>query len=340
MYQVCIYNYDRSLEETLLLFIELLMDGHSNFISKSWEGGPHLQIVTRSKPTKEIISKLKKKLDQLIDQHPLEASYVKKIQNQYERNLSLLSKLENKKQIKKIREHGEVEVCPFEFFFHNQLMTQLYVGERFKLNQLLMDTKKYLITENLSEAELFPLIFAKISNVYQQNGNNKGYFSFISHVHGFFELSEKQDRPYSESVFEKIYQEKQLKFEYLKKIHSKILERWANQFSQFYYDCLEQVDQLVDEAYRSELERTITELEKNFQNDFHQNFVHYSRQKNFMENSEATAYRFTINLLYLVLPFFNISALKKQQYLYLAYREVEKEKGITWREELGLGINN
>ncbi|MFD1900436.1 hypothetical protein GQR36_11340 [Enterococcus termitis] len=125
-----------------------------------------------------------------------------------------------------------------------------------------MDTKKYLITENLSEAELFPLIFAKISNVYQQNGDNKGYFSFISHVHGFLELSEKQDRPYSESVFEKIYQEKQLKFEYLKKIHSKILERWANQFSQFYYDCLEQVDQLVDEAYRSELERTITELEK------------------------------------------------------------------------------
>ncbi|UZM98606.1 hypothetical protein OL548_29385 [Lysinibacillus sp. MHQ-1] len=58
------------------------------------------------------------------------------------------------------------------------------------------------------------------------------------------------------------------------------------------------------------------------------------RKNNFMEKPEATAYRFTVNLLYLLLPYFNISALKKQKYIYMAYRVVESKK----RDDLEGGV--
>lgn len=340
MYQTCIYNYDKLLEEPLLSFIHTMMKKTKYFLSKSWEGGPHIQLVTEEKLTDSKFNQLKNHIVKLKRSHFLDEAYISRVKLQYEQNAQLLSNLENKTFVKRIRDHGEVEICLFEFDFQNAELTQLYLLERFEINQLLIDTKSYLLEKNVTEEELFPLIFAQVSEIYHDKGNNKGYFSFISHVQGFFELSDKQQMPYSEALFEEMYQKKNAGFEMIKITHSQLIKRWGEQFSKFYERCLSQIDQLVSEEYKVTLDNTIVELKNNFQNDFHKNFVSYAKQNNFMEKPEATAYRFTINLLYLTLPLFNISALKKQKYIYMAYREVEKRKGKTWKEELNIGNEN
>ncbi len=49
-------------------------------------------------------------------------------------------------------------------------------------DQLLLDTRIYLETQNVRFGELFPLIFSMVSDVYHEENNNKGYLSFVSHV--------------------------------------------------------------------------------------------------------------------------------------------------------------
>ncbi|MGE7984979.1 hypothetical protein [Lysinibacillus fusiformis] len=339
MYQTCIYNYDSSLEQSLLLLIDELWDEHQYFVSKGWEGGPHIQLITKNKISQAEYDALKKRVNQLIEEQPLDKSYIDQVKKKYEQSSRLLSNLENKKNERAIREHGEMDVYPYYLPVHNERLTNLYMNERFRHYPLLLDTRKYVEAQNISVEELFPLIFSRISDVYHETNNNKGYLSFVSHVQGFFELSAKQEKPYTEKLFETFYLEKQSGFEVAEKAHSPIINRWFNYFTEFYGCCLSQVDELLDEHYKAELTHTIEELEKNFKNDFHRNFVAYSKENNFMENPEATAYRFTVNLLYLLLPYFNISALKKQKYIYMAYRIVESKKGMTWREELGLDYN-
>lgn len=340
MYQTCIYNYDSSLEQSLLLLIDEMWEGNQYFVSKSWEGGPHIQLITKNKILNSEYIDLKKRVCHLIEEKPLDKSYIEKVKKKYNQSFQLISNLENKKNERVIRDHGEMEVYPFLFHFHNERITNLYVNERFRHYQLLLDTRKYIETQNVSVEELFPLIFSRISDIYHKENNNKGYLSFVSHVQGFFELSEKQKKPYTEKSFETLYLDKEPGFEVTEKVHSQLINRWVKYFSEFYGRCLSQMDEVLDNNYKVELNRTIEELEKNFENVFHRNFVRYSKSNNFMENPEATAYRFTVNLLYLILPYFNISALKKQKYIYMAYRVVEKNKGMTWREELGLDCNS
>ncbi|MCT6815556.1 MULTISPECIES: hypothetical protein [Lysinibacillus] len=339
MYQTCIYNYDSSLEQSLLLLIDELWDKHQYFVSKGWEGGPHIQLITKNKISQSEYDALKKRVSQLIEEQPLDKSYIDQVKKKYEQSSRLLSNLENKKNERAIREHGEMDIYPYYLPVHNERLTNLYMNERFRHYPLLLDTRKYIEAQSISVEELFPLIFSRISDVYHETNNNKGYFSFVSHVQGFFELSAKQEKPYTEKLFETFYLEKQSGLEAAEKAHSPIINRWFNYFTEFYGCCLSQVDELLDNHYKAELTRTIEELEKNFKNEFHKNFVAYSKKNNFMENPEATAYRFTVNLLYLLLPYFNISALKKQKYIYMAYRIVESKKGMTWREELGLDYN-
>ncbi|ACA41486.1 hypothetical protein J2D69_17080 [Lysinibacillus sphaericus] len=340
MYQTCIYNYDSSLEQSLLLLIDDMWNTNQYFVSKGWEGGPHIQLVTKNKISQSEYKTLKKRVHQLIEERPLDKSYMDQVKKKYEQSSLLISNLENKKSERAIREHGEIDIHPYFLEFHNERLTNLYMNERFRHYQLLLDTRKYIEAQNIRLDELFPLIFSRISDIYHEKNNNKGYFSFVSHVHGFFELSAKQEKPYNENLFETLYVERQLGFEIAEKAHSQLINRWYKYFSEFYGCCLSQVDELLDDHYKAELARTIEELEKNFKNDFHRNFVAYSKKNNFMEKPEATAYRFTVNLLYLLLPYFNISALKKQKYIYMAYRVVESKKGMTWREELGLDYNS
>lgn len=340
MYQTCIYNYDSTLEQSLLSLIDDMLKGTPYFVSKGWEGGPHIQLITKNKILDFEYTALENRVGRLIEENPLDKSYIEKVKKKYHQSFQLISNLESKKNERVIREHGEIDIFPYSFHFHNERITSLYVAERFRHYQLLLDTRKYLETQKVSVEELFPLIFSRVSDIYHEENNNKGYLSFVSHVQGFFELSAKQKKPYTEKSFEALYLEKQTGFKDSKQAHSQLINRWFEYFSEFYGCCLSQMDELIDDDYKAELARTIEELEKNFENDFHRNFVGYSKRNNFMENPEATAYRFTVNLLYLILPYFNISALKKQKYIYMAYREVEKNKGKTWREELNLDYNS
>jgi len=334
MYQICIYNYDTNLEWKILKEIENIIESEDYFVSKNWEGGPHIQIVSKKYPSEDMMLELKENLNGIFKLSRISKEEENKTKNIYQKGQKKMANLEQKSSVRDIRAHGIVEILEYNFFYHSKKLTELYIGERIRSHKLLMKTRKLIEDEEVLTDMLFPVIFSKISNIYKENEKNKGYFSYVSHVQGFFELSKKQEKPFCEEQFEKVYQEKCEAMRKTKIKYLEVIEEWFDYFRGCYEAYLQQLNELVDDSYYEELSVAVSQMEGKFNNEFHKNFVRYSKEINFTRNPKATAYRITINLLYLLLPFFNISALKKQIYIYMAYRDVEEQKRLTWREEL------
>lgn len=341
MKQICIYNFETKFDNQIIKDITSTVKSNDEyFLSRNWEGGPHIQLIFSNKYTEEEIECVASKLREYMKSKTMPKEQEALIKNKYEKYFANLALLENKKEIRSVKDHGLVEIRPYDFFYQNQNMTTMYIKKRFEIQSLLLETFELINSENLNPIHIFSSIFSRISNIYNEDGKNKGYFSFISHVHGFFELSKKENRNISEEIFEDIFKENIEIIQDTQVHHFKTIEKWSNTFEIIYKDLYEDVNNLVDSSYQKSIEDSINALNEQFNNDFHKNFVKYSQDKNFTENKKATAYRLLINLLYLTLPLFKISAYKKQQCIYFAYRLVEESRGITWREEIGLDLNN
>lgn len=337
MKQICIYNFVKSFDKEIVYRIIDLMKGKDNyFLSRNWEGGPHVQLILSEEFTDKEIDIISEKLKIILSDKTISKELEESIKEKYEESSKILFRLENKKEKREMRNHGYVEVRDYEFYYHNNAMTSLFIEKRFELQELIIKTFLIVKRDNIDISHLFPVIFSKISDVYSIEGINKGYFSFISHVHGFFELSSKQNKDINESKFEEIYMKNIESIKENSTKYSELVEEWYESFNLIYEDIKLNLSSILDEAYKINLKETISELEIGFQNDFHKNFVKFSKNTEFMENDKVTAYRFLLNLLYLILPFFSISAYKKQQYIYMAYRIIEEKKGLTWREEIGI----
>lgn len=337
MKQICIYNFVKSFDKEILYGIIDLMKGKDKyFLSRNWEGGPHVQLILSDNFTNKEIDTISQKLRIILSDKTISKELEESIKEKYEESSKILFKLENKKEKREMRNHGYVEVRDCEFYYHNNAITSLFVKKRFELQGLITKTFLVVKRDNIDISHLFPVIFSKISDVYNIDGVNKGYFSFISHVHGFFELSSKQNKDINEKKFEEIYVNnlESIKANTIK--YNKLVEDWYESFNSIYNHIQLNLNNILDEEYKSNLKETVSELEIGFKNDFHNNFVKFSKNTEFMENDKVTAYRFLVNLLYLTLPFFGISAYKKQQYIYMAYRIIEEKKGLTWREEIGI----
>ncbi|QAS52240.1 hypothetical protein [Halobacillus litoralis] len=305
------------------------------FLSRSWEGGPHLKITFDEDTKASVIRRAKDDINQVMNEILINEELERQLIQKYERNASTLAKLENKEEASAIEEHGTIKMVDHHFFYHNREITDLFNEMRFEARALLTDLYMYIHKHNIKLSHAFPVLFHYVSEVYKEDGKNKGYFSFISHVHGFFELSKKQGLSYSEAEFEKHYQAERSSMVLFAEKHSGFINQWSTYWKKSFHKLKINIDDVIDENYLEEMEESFSSL-KEFTNDFHHRFSDYASKQGFIYDPSATAYRFLINSLYMCLPFLRVSALKKQQFIYMAYRYTEELNDVTWREQIGI----
>ncbi len=337
MKDLLIFNYNSKQDALLVRDLKwILRTVDCYYLSRSWEGGPNIRVTfgRNTDPTKiqEIHELTKLTMKNIL----IDESEEKQVAEKYKKNASVLAKLEDKGQVSVMEKHGATKVIDNQFFFHNREITDLFNEIRFDLQELVMELYLYLEDNPIAAKEVFPVLFHYVSETYKVNDVNKGYFSFISHVHGFFELSVNQKLSYNESQFEENYQSQKpflIKFE---KEHTWFIQKWFNKWRELFLLLEKIVDGVIDAEYIETMKKTFASLQTNYSNDFHHHFSKYALKEGFVYDDSATAYRFLINLLYMSLPFLRVSALKKQQYIYMAYRYTEDTYNVNWREEIGV----
>lgn len=333
MKNIKIYNYNKSYDKNLIkTIINKLNNRGLYYISRSWENGPHL-VITLENEDSSYIDDVVNKLEEQLLKIPTNEVQIEIIKKQYINNHHRISRLENKACDETLlKEHGAVEVIDNKLVYLNEGITRIIHNCRFILQPILNELYFKLENELIDMAAIMPILFYEVSECYRENNKNKGFFSYISHVQGFFELSRKQKIPYSEEIFENEYSNIIEKINLYWTFEEEFIGKWRVTWNDIMSKLKEEVPGYIDESYKNILYETFEALEKDYSNDFHKKFVEFAKKTNFIDNVDATAYRFLVNILYLSLPFLRISALKKQKYCYMAYRQTEQIYKLDWRE--------
>ena len=335
MKNIKIYNYNKNYDNDLIKAImNSLKNTNEYYISRSWENGPHIIITLNNNISIQDASNIKSQIATKLAKIPIDKEYVKTIEEQYLKNQHIISKLEKKTYEENLlKNHQTIEIVENKFNYYNDGLTNIIHSCRYMLQPLLNEL--YLILENkkINSSIRLPVLCYIVSECYKSDKKNKGFFSYISHVQGFFELSKKQGLPYSEEMFETIFKRS---FEDMKLYHDSndsFIEKWSIAWTEIMNKLKTEIPKYIDDNYIKNLHETFSSLEHDYDNDFHKNFVRYAKNKNFANDIEATAYRFLINILYLTFPFIKVSALKKQIYIYMSYRYTEYVYDINWIEK-------
>ncbi|HHK5554028.1 TPA: hypothetical protein ACQUHI_004316, partial [Bacillus tropicus] len=339
MKDIRIYNYKKSKDHYIIrLLREYTKDIGAYYIARSWEHGPHI-VVTFSEtvPLEEILV-LKNNIQQQIDQISIDPEQYEEIKSKYQKSLETIALLEKKEASNVLKEHGTVEIQENKFVYYNQELTNVIHQARIQLQPILEETYLYLYENEIKPEVMYPALFHAVSECYKVDGTNKGYFSFISHVQGFLELSKNQSLKYTESGFEMFFEKNISEVQTFANEHQDFIARWQREWQLIFESYADRIIENIDKQYLKDLETTFSELEGKFKNDFHSKFAMYAKNTNFASNQNATVYRFLINILYLSFPFLKISALKKQLFIYMAYRFTETTYNINWRKEISLEI--
>ncbi|RLL42879.1 hypothetical protein D8M04_15130 [Oceanobacillus piezotolerans] len=332
-----IFNYNTQYDSDLIKFLKKELQSLTRYyLTRSWEGGPHIKVVLDNETDIYQIEKISKSLQIWMTNIPINPMAEEEIITKYKKHASVLSKLEDKEEVSTMEKHGTVRVVDDPFFYHNREITHLFHEIRFDLQDLLSELYFYLIDNKIPIQAAYPILFHYVSETYKVDGMNKGYFSFISHVHGFFELAEKQQLSYNEESFEQYYQNNKTYIDTFAKEHAAFVHKWSEKWKDIFQVIQVKVDDVTDQSYIERIRREFTSIQSNFNNDFHHRFTKYADDERFVYDQSATVYRFLINLLYMSLPFLRISALKKQQFIYMAYRYTEETYQINWREQIGI----
>lgn len=344
MKNIKIYNYNKIYDKDLInIIISSLKNAGEYYISRSWENGPQVIVTLNNNISMQEINDIKNQISIKLSEIPVDKEYLIAIKQQYLRNQQIISKLEKKAcEENTLKPHNTIEIIENEFKYFNEGFTNIIHSCRYTLQPLLNEL--YFILENETQlrfnlknkemnlSKILPVLCHVISECYKYDDKNKGFFSYISHVQGFFELSKKQGVPYSEELFESIFKQN---FEHMKSYCSSndaFLEKWYIAWADIMNKLKIEIPKYMNDSYIKNLFETFNALEQDYDNDFHKNFVRYAKNKDFVNDIEATAYRFLINIFYLSLPFIKVSALKKQIYIYMAYRYAEYVYDIDWRE--------
>ncbi|MFC7366442.1 MULTISPECIES: hypothetical protein [Bhargavaea] len=306
------------------------------YISRSWESGPHLAVTFDGSADDFTIEQFAARIRQEAEALPLDPDDELQVREQYRKMVNRIAVLEGKDVPEMMADHGTVEVETNGFHYHNPALTRIIHQMRFELQPVLEEVYFRLHEDGEPMPVLMPLLFHHVSETYRDEGRNKGYFSFISHVQGFLELSEKQNLPYTEADFEKRFRTHEHDIDALDAQGDPHIEHWKEVWGKISDSYKTEIHRNVDEGYLDTIRKSVDDLDAGFRNDFHQQFVHYFRRTGFLADRDATAYRFIINVLYLSLPFLKVSALKKQQFIYMSYRYTETKNARTWREEIGI----
>lgn len=306
------------------------------YISRSWESGPHLAVTFDGSADDTAIEQFASGMRREAEAVQPDPRDDLQVREQYRKMVNRIAVLEEKDAPETMADHGTVKVEENRFHYHNPALTRIIHQMRFELQPVLEKVYFRLHEDGEPMPVLMPLLFHHVSETYRDQGRNKGYFSFISHVQGFLELSEKQNLPYTEADFEKRFRTHEHDIGALDAQGDPHIEQWKEVWGKISDSYKTEIHRNIDEGYLDTIRQSVDELDAGFQNDFHQQFIHYFRRTGFLADRDATAYRFIINVLYLSLPFLRVSALKKQQYIYMAYRYNETKNARTWREEIGI----
>ncbi|SEJ52731.1 hypothetical protein SAMN04488127_2103 [Bhargavaea ginsengi] len=306
------------------------------YISRSWESGPHLAVTFDGSAEDAVIRQFAAQIRREAEAIQLNPDDELQVREQYRKMVNRIAVLEKKDVPEMMADHGSVKVEANRFDYHNPTLTRIIHQMRFELQPVLEEVFFRLHEDGEAMPALMPLLFHHVSETYRDEGRNKGYFSFISHVQGFLELSEKQNLPYTEADFEKRFRTHEHDIGALDAQGDPHIERWKEVWGKISDSYKAEIHRNLDESYLDTIRKSVADLDTGFQNDFHQQFVRYFRQTGFLADMDATAYRFIVNVLYLSLPFLKVSALKKQQFIYMAYRYTETKNARTWREEIGV----
>jgi len=340
MKDIRIYNFDKSKDTDVIYSLtKYARDVKEFYISRSWELGPHIVITFGETTSLETIEDIKQKLEQ--DVRMIHVSEVEqgKIRQQYMKSVEAMAALEKKDVHDGFNHHGTVVVVDNAFHYYNTQLTNLIHQMRFELQPLLTDVYWEIHgNANFPMEALSPVLFHGVSESYKKDQQNKGYFSFISHVHGFFELSKKQSLSFSEEQFEQLFQKNLPAMERATREKAELIEVWTASWKKLFDDYKSLINGQIDEAYKTNIVSSFSDLEEGFTNDFHKRFVEYAKSTDFVNDQDATIYRFVINVLYLSLPFLKISALKKQLFIYMSYRYTEESYGTNWRKEIKVTV--
>src|SRR5690625_99766 len=332
-----IFNYNTNQDAYLIseLTNRLLKD-ERYYLTRSWEGGPHIKVVFDKELDQSKIETIKGFLKPMLAKIAIDQAEEEKLKIKYKKHASVLSKLEDKQSVSTMEKHGAVNIVDDSFFYHNREITEFFHDIRLDMQPLLTDLYLHLRDNFIPIQGAFPALFHYVSEAYKVDDMNKGYFSYISHVHGFFELATKQKLSYSEETFEKYYQSNKTYIKEFEKEYSTFIERWLTKWEELFHLIKRSLPSIIDQTYVERIKEEFNSIESNFDNDFHNRFANYAKEHDFVNNDSATAYRFLINVLYISLPFLKISALKKQQFIYMAYRYTEDKYSINWREQIGV----
>lgn len=333
MKNIKIYNYNKNNDCNIIsIIVEALQNKHEYFISRSWENGPHIIISIYDKSL-NYIEKLITDLRNEMYKEKVSEEYIEKLKKQYINNGKIISELENKGQnYNVLKEHGTIEIVDNDFNYYNTELTMAIQRSRFELQPLLNELYFILENKNISKETIMPILFHEISECYKDDNKNKGFFSYVSHVQGFFELSKNQKLPFSETKFYQMYDENFEKIDEFYHSENEFVNKWRTQWEDLMGSLKEYSERCIDDNYKQNIYEAFSKLKKQYENDFHRNFVKYANENDFVNNIDATAYRFLVNIIYLSLPFLKISALKKQKYIYMAYRYTNYIYGIDWRD--------
>lgn len=337
MNTLIIFNYNTKQDAYLIneLTNRLLINDRY-YLTRSWESGPHIKVVFDRELDQLKVDTMKKALNPVLTKIAVNQAEEQKIKKKYQKHASVLSELEDKQSASTMQNHGTIRAVEDSFFYHNREITNLFHDIRFELQALLNDLYFHLRDTHIPIQGAFPALFHYVSEAYKVDGMNKGYFSYISHVHGFFELAAKQHLSYSEQTFEAYYQNNKEYIKSYEKEHNQFINTWLLKWEGIFNVIKEKIPYIIDQSYINRMKEEFSSIESHFNNEFHGRFARYAEDNDFVNNDSATAYRFLINVLYLSLPFLKISALKKQQFIYMAYRYTEEKYSINWREQIGV----
>ena len=339
MKDIRIYNFDRSQDFLVIQsIVSHMRDVKEFYISRSWDRGPSVVVTFGENVDENSLLTFKSQIQNVMKKIHVSDEDSVKVKEQYMKSLRSIAELEQKNAFEQFKNHGDIEISDNTFSYFNPALTEIIHNMRFDLQPVLQEIYLYTNERDVQLYDLYPVLFHNVSELYKEGTKNKGYFSYISHVHGFLELAGKQSLNFTEDSFEEMFTNHFPKMKDNENEHFEIIMKWEEAWQLIYKKYKPLIIGNVDNEYNNNIDKTISELEQNFTNDFHERFVMYYKSTDFVSNMDATTYRFIVNVLYLSLPFLKISALKKQHLIYMSYRFTEEKYNLKWREELGVEV--
>ncbi len=332
---VSLYDYSNSKLETILEMNEIISSiSNRYYIDLDWMYGPNIMVVCEEENEEKLVMNVLKDLSNKYKK--IEGDYTFK-ERLYFNEQKRLSDLELRKLDKiQVHKHGTLITRPEKTsIFNSNFQKKEFRAIRFELNSLYTEILSYFRELNLPSAKLvyFITLFKRTSEIFYL-GEEFGYLSFLSHIMGFFSnISNDFNRKKVLENFEKIYfdyKNRNYTVEY--ELISEKVDMVIDCFKKFYlkmieyYNTINIRDSKIEESSYLSYQKQFNlfkEYISKLDNSYHLSLLSMDNLDSLMLSPEMLAFRDVINLMYVSLPLFEQSMLKKHLFCYMVVKEFE-----------------